>query len=135
MWEINILSVSTCPVVRRPAALGPVPRAIYIALHGDMLIWFSRLKSGRQSPLGSSNTVPSTLGLLRDGDQPFIYDIRFSKKTFTLELYDTSNPNQHWTTLQPDVVVLAFDISNRETLVGLKEVSVKYIFGVIGNWC
>ncbi|KAJ5227833.1 hypothetical protein N7489_008541 [Penicillium chrysogenum] len=83
--------------------------------------FLARLKSGRQSPLGSSNTVPSTLGLLRDGDQPFIYDIRFSKKTFTLELYDTSNPNQHWTTLQPDVVVLAFDISNRETLVGLKE--------------
>ncbi|OQE16089.1 hypothetical protein PENFLA_c029G10893 [Penicillium flavigenum] len=83
--------------------------------------FLARLKSGRPAPTGASNTEPSTLELLRDGDQPFIYDIRFSKKTFTLELYDTSNPNQHWTTLRPDVVVLAFDISNRDTLVGLKE--------------
>lgn len=59
---------------------------------------------------------------LRDEDQPFIYDIRFSKKKFTLELYDTANPNQHWSSLQPDVVVLAYDISNRATLDGLKAV-------------
>lgn len=61
--------------------------------------------------------------LLRDSDQPFIYDIRFSKKSFALEFYDTASPNHHWTSLWPDVVVLAFDISNRETLDGLKGVS------------
>lgn len=59
---------------------------------------------------------------LRDSDQPFLYDIRFSKKSFTLELYDTACPNQHWTTLQPNLVLLAFDISNRQTLNGLKKV-------------
>lgn len=64
--------------------------------------------------------------LQRDGDQPFIYDIRFSRKKFTLEIYDTASPNQHWSTLQPDVVVLAFDISNRETLAGLKAVTSSY---------
>ncbi|KAF4769980.1 hypothetical protein N7455_006164 [Penicillium solitum] len=83
--------------------------------------FLARLKSGRPSPSGPSGNEPNTLELLRDGDQPFIYDIRFSKKTFTLELYDTSNPNQHWTSLRPDVVVLAFDISNRDTLAGLKD--------------
>lgn len=93
----------------------------------DMLISSSRLKSRRPSPSGPSDNEPNTLELLRDGDQPFIYDIRFSKKTFTLELYDTSNPNQHWTGLRPDVVVLAFDISNRDTLAGLKEVSLTHI--------
>lgn len=62
------------------------------------------------------------LELLRDSDQPFLFDIRFSKKSFTLELYDTSSPDQHWSTLKPDVVLLAFDISNRETLDGLKKV-------------
>ncbi|EAW21238.1 putative Rho-like small GTPase [Aspergillus fischeri NRRL 181] len=61
------------------------------------------------------------LDLLRDSDQPFLFDIRFSKKSFTLELYDTASPNQHWSTLKPDVVLLAFDISNRETLDGLKK--------------
>ncbi|KAJ5519637.1 Small GTPase superfamily Rho type [Penicillium fimorum] len=83
--------------------------------------FLARLKSGRLSPPGPSNTDPNTLELLRDSDQPFTYDIRFSKKKFTLELYDTSNPNQHWTNLRPDVVVIAFDISNRDTLNGLKE--------------
>lgn len=92
-----------------------------------MLTSSSRLKSGRPSPSRPSDNEPNTLELLRDGDQPFIYDIRFSKKTFTLELYDTSNPNQHWTSLRPDVVVIAFDISNRDTLAGLKEVSLTYI--------
>ncbi|KAJ5141523.1 hypothetical protein N7526_002518 [Penicillium atrosanguineum] len=82
--------------------------------------FLSRLKSGRgptPQPSGAPDSPPT---ILRDTDQPFIYDIRFSKKSFTLELYDTSNPNQHWTSLQPDVVVLAFDISNRQTLKGLK---------------
>ncbi|EAW09888.1 putative Rho-like small GTPase [Aspergillus clavatus NRRL 1] len=59
--------------------------------------------------------------LPRDSEQPFLFDIRFSKKSFTLELYDTASPNQHWSTLQPDVVVLAFDISNRETLDNIKK--------------
>ncbi|KAJ5749268.1 uncharacterized protein N7511_010964 [Penicillium nucicola] len=72
------------------------------------------------SPPGQPGASANALELLRDSDQPFIYDIRFSRKTFTLELYDTSNPNQHWSTLKPDLVVLAFDISNRETLDGLK---------------
>ena len=68
-------------------------------------------------------TSGNNLDLMRDGDQPFIFNINFSRKKFTLVVHDTANPNQHWTTLQPDVVVLAFDISNRETLVGLKGVS------------
>ncbi|KAJ5950241.1 uncharacterized protein N7479_008654 [Penicillium vulpinum] len=83
--------------------------------------FLARLKNGGPSPPGASNTDQNTLELLRDGDQPFIYHIRFSKKTFTLKLYDTSNPNQHWTSLRPDVVVITFDISSRDTLAGLKE--------------
>ncbi|KAJ5790063.1 uncharacterized protein N7518_007074 [Penicillium psychrosexuale] len=83
--------------------------------------FLARLKSGRPSPSGPSNNDSNTIELLRDSDQPFIYDIRFAKKTFTLELNDTSNPNQHWTSLRPDLVVLAYDISNRDTLAGLKE--------------
>jgi hypothetical protein len=74
----------------------------------------------QQAGVGNSNDQKD---LLRDSDQPFVYDINFSKKSFTLEIYDTASPNQHWTTLRPDVVLLAFDISNRETLDGLKRVS------------
>ncbi|OQD75993.1 hypothetical protein PENDEC_c005G03056 [Penicillium decumbens] len=83
--------------------------------------FLSRLKSGkRPTPPQPGSAPDSPPAPLRDTDQPFIYDIRFSKKKFTLEMYDTSNPNQHWTSLQPDVVVLAFDISDRETLAGLR---------------
>jgi hypothetical protein len=82
----------------------------------------SRLKSGRPSPSTQPGNSSNTIVPLRDEDQPFIYDIRFSKKKFTLELYDTANPNQHWSGLRPDVVVLAYDISNRNTLDGLTAV-------------
>ncbi|KAL4907953.1 hypothetical protein BDW74DRAFT_148290 [Aspergillus multicolor] len=77
--------------------------------------FLSGLKSIRNKQVG--NTEP--LDLLRDSDQPFVYEINFSKKSFTLEIYDTASPNQHWTTLRPDVVLLAFDVSNRATLDGL----------------
>ncbi|KAJ5793916.1 Small GTPase superfamily Rho type [Penicillium paradoxum] len=100
-------------------------RTVSLLLLGDAgcgkSTFLARLKNGRSIPSGQPHTGLKTPELLRDGDQPFIYDIRFSKKTFNLEIYDTSNPNQHWSTLQPDLVVLAFDISNRDTLEGLKE--------------
>ncbi|OQE38436.1 hypothetical protein PENCOP_c008G05437 [Penicillium coprophilum] len=110
------------------AEIDPHPenaKSVSLLLLGDAgcgkSTFLARLKNGRTSPSGRPNTDHSTLEVLRDGDQPFIYDIRFSKKKFTLELYDTSNPNQHWTNLRPDVVVMAFDISNRDTLDGLKQ--------------
>ncbi|KAB8259148.1 P-loop containing nucleoside triphosphate hydrolase protein [Aspergillus pseudonomiae] len=80
--------------------------------------FLSALKQGRGRLNGNgSHTQPE---LLRDSDQPFLYDIRFSKKSFSLELYDTACPNQHWSTLKPDVVLLAFDISNRDSLTNLR---------------
>ncbi|KAL2008133.1 hypothetical protein VTN00DRAFT_8115 [Thermoascus crustaceus] len=84
--------------------------------------FLSRLKAGKMNPGNQPGSgVGGPLEPLHDGDQPFIYDIRFSKKWFILEFYDTASPNQHWSTLKPDVVVLAFDISNRKTLDGLKQ--------------
>ncbi|KAB8213633.1 P-loop containing nucleoside triphosphate hydrolase protein [Aspergillus novoparasiticus] len=80
--------------------------------------FLSALKQGRSRLNGNaSHSQPEPL---RDSEQPFLYDIRFSKKSFSLELYDTACPNQHWSTLKPDVVLLAFDISNRDTLTNLK---------------
>ncbi|KAJ5792710.1 uncharacterized protein N7503_008688 [Penicillium pulvis] len=84
-------------------------------------VFLSRLKSGKKLEPSQPSTTDSASETLRDSDQPFTYDIRFSKKAFTLELYDTACPNQHWSTLRPDVVIIAFDISNRDTLTGLKE--------------
>ncbi|KAJ5103560.1 hypothetical protein N7532_004089 [Penicillium argentinense] len=108
------------------ATAGETDATVTLLLLGDAgcgkSTFLSRLKRGKKpSPSQPGAAADNTVEALRDSDQPFIYDIRFSKKKFTLELYDTASPNQHWSTLHPDVVVLAFDISNRETLAGLKE--------------
>ncbi|CAG8194713.1 unnamed protein product [Penicillium salamii] len=105
-------------------ALPDSDKSVSLLLLGDpecgKSTFLARLKNGGSSLQTQLGTRPNTIVPLRDEDQPFIYDIRFSKKKFTLELYDTANPNQHWSSLQPDVVVLAYDISNRATLDGLK---------------
>ncbi|CAG8184964.1 unnamed protein product [Penicillium salamii] len=105
-------------------ALPDSDKSVSLLLLGDpecgKSTFLARLKNGGSSLQTHLGSRPNTMVPLRDEDQPFIYDIRFSKKKFTLELYDTANPNQHWSSLQPDVVVLAYDISNRATLDGLK---------------
>ncbi|KAL4992625.1 P-loop containing nucleoside triphosphate hydrolase protein [Aspergillus falconensis] len=102
-----------------PQAREVLETPITILLLGDAecgkSTFLSVLKSIRKEKAGNK-----PIHLLRDSDQPFVYKINFSKKSFTLEIYDTASPNQHWTTLRPDVVLLAFDISNRATLDGLK---------------
>ncbi|KAF3405197.1 Rho-related GTP-binding protein RhoF [Talaromyces pinophilus] len=76
--------------------------------------FLSRLKNPNLPLHGESS-------LLRDSDQPYLYDIRFSRKSFKLEVYDTASPNQHWSSLNPSVVILAYDISNRKSLDALKQ--------------
>ncbi|CRG92534.1 hypothetical protein PISL3812_09595 [Talaromyces islandicus] len=79
--------------------------------------FLSRLKT--QKPL-TEKLQEIEITLLKDHDQPFLYDIRFSKKSFRVEVYDTASPNQHWSSLRPDLVILAYDISNRAALDSLK---------------
>lgn len=61
------------------------------------------------------NPIPA----LRDIDQPFIFEIKFGKDQFRFELYDTSSPD-NWKLLDPDVVVICYDISNRLSLINMK---------------
>ncbi|PYH97366.1 Rho-like small GTPase [Aspergillus ellipticus CBS 707.79] len=100
-------------------------QTVTIVLLGDSgcgkSTFLSSLKTNPRRALDQrANAVDAQIHLLRDSDQPFLYDIRFSKKCFVIEAYDTASPNQHWSTLKPDVILLAFDISNRETLDGLR---------------
>ncbi|KAL4765353.1 putative Rho-like small GTPase [Aspergillus foveolatus] len=107
------------PAMANPQSREVLETPITVLLLGDAGCGKSTFLSGLKSIRnGKADNEP--IDILRDSDQPFVYEIYFSKKSFTLEIYDTASPNQHWTTLQPDVVLLAFDISNRATLDGLK---------------
>lgn len=57
--------------------------------------------------------------LLRDIDQPFFFEIKLGDKAYRLEFFDTSCP-ENWRTLDPDVVVICYDISQRLSLINMK---------------
>lgn len=71
---------------------------------------YRRLSAGE-----NVNPVP----LLRDIDQPFIFNVNLSGMRFRLEFQDTSSP-ENWRVLDPDVVVVCFDISQRLSLLNTK---------------
>ena len=66
-------------------------------------------------------TKTTDLPLLRDLDQPFVYDIRMYNRSYRFEFYDTASP-ENYTLLQPDFVILCYDISDRNSLVNVQQV-------------
>ncbi|KAJ2959766.1 hypothetical protein NQ176_g11093 [Zarea fungicola] len=72
--------------------------------------FLSRLSAGEKT-----NPIP----LLRDIDQPFIFNIYLSAKSYRLEFHDTSSP-ENWRLLDPDVIVICYDISQRLSLLNMK---------------
>lgn len=70
----------------------------------------SRLSAGEDT-----NPIP----ILRDMDQPFIFEIKLGKKQYRLEFYDTSCPD-NWRTLDPDVVTICYDISQRLSMINMQ---------------
>ncbi|KAL9069752.1 MAG: hypothetical protein Q9161_005337 [Pseudevernia consocians] len=63
----------------------------------------------------------TSLPLLRDLDQPFIWDIRLYNRFYRFEFYDTASP-EHYMHLEPDFVVLCYDINDRRSLVNVQHV-------------
>lgn len=74
------------------------------------LLPISRLSAGEDT-----NPIP----ILRDMDQPFIFEIKLGKKQYRLEFYDTSCPD-NWQTLDPDVVTICYDISQRLSMINMQ---------------
>ncbi|KAK3371284.1 P-loop containing nucleoside triphosphate hydrolase protein [Lasiosphaeria ovina] len=83
--------------------------------------FLSRISQGRQNLEGS---VP--IRLLRDLNQPFVFDIRSRRGQFRFEFYDTSSP-ESWRLIQPDLVVVCFDISQRLSLINMQRVWIKEV--------
>ena len=57
---------------------------------------------------------------LRDLDQPFIYNIRLFNRAYRFEFSDTASP-ENYTLLDPNVVIMCYDISNRDTLASIED--------------
>ncbi|KAK3297622.1 P-loop containing nucleoside triphosphate hydrolase protein [Chaetomium fimeti] len=86
--------------------------------------FLSRISQGRQNLQGKA---PITL--LRDIDQPFIFEIRSRKGQYRFEFYDTSSP-ESWRLLRPDLVIVCYDISQRLSLINLQRVWIKEVRSV-----
>ncbi|KAI0885367.1 P-loop containing nucleoside triphosphate hydrolase protein [Annulohypoxylon maeteangense] len=68
----------------------------------------------------------ATITLLRDIDQPFIFEIRNRRRTYRLEFYDTSCP-EDWRLLKPDLVLICYDISQRLSLINMQRLWIKQV--------
>ncbi|CEJ79889.1 Putative Small GTPase superfamily [[Torrubiella] hemipterigena] len=90
------------------------PGIIKILMVGDercgKTSFLSRLRAGE-----NVNPIP----LLRDIDQPFKFNVNLGGQSRILEFYDTSSPD-NWRLLDPDVVILCYDISQRLSLINMK---------------
>ncbi|KAH6604882.1 hypothetical protein Trco_006589 [Trichoderma cornu-damae] len=72
--------------------------------------FLSRVRAGEEI-----NPIP----LLRDIDQPYVFSVNISTKSYRFEFYDTSCP-ENWRLLDPDVIVICYDISQRLSLINMK---------------
>ncbi|KAK0740955.1 P-loop containing nucleoside triphosphate hydrolase protein [Schizothecium vesticola] len=81
--------------------------------------FLSRISQGRDNLAGR---VP--IHLLKDMDQPYVFEIRSRKGKYRFEFHDTSSP-ETWRLLEPNLVVICFDISQRLSLINLTRVWVK----------
>ncbi|KAH6896903.1 ras small GTPase, rho subfamily [Thelonectria olida] len=52
-------------------------------------------------------------------DQPFIFEVKSGRRQFRFELSDTSSPD-NWRTLDPNAIVICYDISQRLSLINMK---------------
>ncbi|KAI4114174.1 MAG: hypothetical protein LQ345_005007 [Seirophora villosa] len=78
--------------------------------------FLSRLSRGRDS-LSASGPLP----VLHDLDQPFIFDISMYNRPYRFEFFDTASP-ENYTLLEPDLILLCYDITDRRSLINIQEV-------------
>ncbi|SPN98531.1 related to transforming protein rho [Cephalotrichum gorgonifer] len=78
-------------------------------------------KCGKTSFLSRVSAASGTgpIALLRDIDQPYIFEVSKKGVQYRLEFYDTKSP-ENWKLLQPDIVIFCYDISQRLTLIHMQ---------------
>lgn len=100
----------------RACCVRPVAPPFYTHLGGVQLTSNRRISQGHSNLVG---TRP--IALLKDMDQPFVFEASFGRQQYRLEFYDTSSP-ENWRLLRPDLVLICYDISQRLSLINLQRV-------------
>ena len=83
--------------------------------------------------LHQANLPQGQLQLLRDEDQPFVIELRTRVAYLQLEFSDTASPDD-WRHLEPDMVILCYDINRRSSLVSLLEYWIKQVRTVFEHY-
>ncbi|KAI1494293.1 P-loop containing nucleoside triphosphate hydrolase protein [Biscogniauxia mediterranea] len=89
--------------------------------------FLSRISGG-----GSSLDGKVPIALLRDTDQPFIFEVRNRRRTYRLEFFDTSSP-ENWRLLEPDLVLICYDTSQRSSLTNMQNIWIKEVHSCFHN--
>ncbi|KAG8629196.1 hypothetical protein KVT40_003061 [Elsinoe batatas] len=89
---------------------------VSILLLGDAEVgkstFLSRLSALKEGP--SIKRLP----VLRDSEQPFVFDVTMYRKSFRLEFYDTASPTSY-RLQRPSIIILCFSIGDRQSLFSL----------------
>ncbi|KAI0113537.1 P-loop containing nucleoside triphosphate hydrolase protein [Nemania sp. FL0031] len=83
--------------------------------------FLSRISGG-----GNSLNGNAPITLLQDINQPFIFELRNRRRAYRLEFYDTACP-EDWRLLEPDLILICYDISQRLSLVNMERVWAKEV--------
>ncbi|MCJ1282654.1 hypothetical protein MMC26_001979 [Xylographa opegraphella] len=97
------------------------PPTVTILLLGDSECGKSTFLSGLSHGQNAVRTKTTGFSLLRDLDQPFVYDIRMYNRPYRFEFYDTASP-ENYTLLHPNFVILCYDVNSRASLLNVQQV-------------
>ncbi|KAH8677297.1 P-loop containing nucleoside triphosphate hydrolase protein [Xylariales sp. PMI_506] len=101
------------------------PLPVTVLLLGDENVgkstFLARMSRGSTALEGKVD-VP----LLRDMDQPFIFEVKNRKGGYRLEFHDTSSP-ENWRLLNPDLAIICYDISQRLSLINMQRLWIKEV--------
>jgi len=67
----------------------------------------------------TSKDPTAPIVMLRDMDQPFIFEVNSGGAKYRLQFHDTASPD-NWMLLEPDVLVICYDISQRLSLLNMR---------------
>lgn len=103
--------------IKHPSSPPLQPRLV-LNKHTLTVLHLRRISQGPNNN-SSSPSKDKPIPLLKDINQPFVFDISLKSTPYRFHLYDTASP-ESWTLLTPHVVILCYDISSRLSLINVQ---------------